>query len=85
MTAALIGGVSLFGGKGTALGVAIGALTIRFVVSGLSLGGSPFYVLTLAIGILLVVVIALELLVDRTDLRDRFREWRAQRAYRVAA
>ena len=85
VTAALIGGVSLFGGKGTALGVAIGALTIRFVVSGLSLGGSPFYVLTLAIGILLVVVIALELLVDRTDLRDRFREWRAQRAYRVAA
>ena len=81
VTAALIGGVSLFGGKGTAFGVAIGALTIRFVISGLSLGGSPFYVLTLATGVLLVFVIGLELLVDRSDLRDRFRE-RRERARR---
>lgn len=85
VTAALIGGVSLFGGKGNAFGIAIGALTIRFVVSGLSLGGSPFYVLTLATGILLVIVIALELLVDRTELRDQLREWRARRAQRAVA
>jgi ribose/xylose/arabinose/galactoside ABC-type transport system permease subunit len=80
VTAALIGGVSLFGGKGTAFGVAIGALTIRAVVSGLSLGGSPFYVLTLATGVLLVLVIAIELLIDRNEARDRFREWRRRRS-----
>lgn len=79
VTAALIGGVSLFGGKGTAFGVAVGTLTIRCVVSGLSLGGSPFYVLTLATGVLLVLVIAIELLIDRSEVRDRIREWQRRR------
>ena len=37
VTAALIGGVSLFGGKGSVFGIAIGALTLRFIISGLSL------------------------------------------------
>lgn len=66
-TAALIGGVAISGGKGNAFGIALGALTIRFLISGLSLRAEPFYVQTFAVGLLLIAVILLELLVDRPD------------------
>ena len=81
-TAALIGGVSLLGGKGSVIGIAIGALTLRFITSGLSLGGAPFYVLTLATGAVLIVVVVLELIVERpavrAGLRRRRDRWRAR-------
>ena len=57
VTAALIGGVSLFGGKGSALGIVTGTLTIRFLVSGLSLRGAPYYVERLAVGVLLHLLV----------------------------
>ncbi|MGF1616306.1 MAG: ABC transporter permease [Acidimicrobiia bacterium] len=76
VTAALIGGVSLFGGRGTVIGIAIGALTLRFIISGLSLEGAPFYVLTLATGVVLIVFVVLELVIDRPELGARWRRWR---------
>jgi ribose/xylose/arabinose/galactoside ABC-type transport system permease subunit len=79
VTAALIGGVSLFGGKGTALGIAVGALTIRALNSGLSLNGEPFYVLTLATGAVLILVVVLELTLSRSELRDQFLQRRLRR------
>lgn len=78
-TAALIGGVSLLGGRGSVFGIAIGALTLRFINSGLSLGGAPFYILTLATGIVLIVAVVLELLIGRPELRARWRRWRTER------
>ena len=78
-TAALIGGVSLLGGKGTVAGIAVGTLTLRFISSGLSLGGAPFYILTLATGAVLIVVVVLELVVERPQLRAGLRRWWAAR------
>ena len=78
-TAALIGGVSLLGGKGSVVGIAIGTLTLRFITSGLSLGGAPFYVLTLATGAVLIVVVVLELVVERPVVRAALRRRRARR------
>ena len=78
-TAALIGGVSLLGGRGSVFGIAIGALTLRFINSGLSLEGAPFYILTLATGIVLIVAVVLELLIGRPELRARWRRWRTER------
>jgi ribose/xylose/arabinose/galactoside ABC-type transport system permease subunit len=78
-TAALIGGVAITGGSGSVLGIAVGSLTLRFLISGLSLRAEPFYVLTFATGLLLLFVIALELIVDRPEARQRFREWRVRR------
>jgi ribose/xylose/arabinose/galactoside ABC-type transport system permease subunit len=79
VTAALIGGVSLFGGKGSVVGIAIGALTLRFLISGLSIEGAPYYVLTLATGIVLIVVVLLELLIGPHVLRSRWQRWRNRR------
>ena len=78
-TAALIGGVSLLGGKGSVYGIVVGTLTLRFITSGLSLGGAPFYVLTLATGAVLIVVVVLELVVERPAVRAGLRRWRARR------
>lgn len=83
-TAALIGGVAISGGSGSVLGIAVGSLTLRFVISGLSLRAEPFYVLTLATGVLLLIIIAIELLVDRPEARRRFREWQARRGREVS-
>ena len=84
-TAALIGGVSLLGGKGSVAGIAVGALTLRCISSGLSLGGLPFYVLTLATGVVLIAVVVLELLVGRPEVRNRLRRWRTRRQMRAGA
>jgi ribose/xylose/arabinose/galactoside ABC-type transport system permease subunit len=61
VTAALIGGVSLFGGVGTVLGIALGAFTLRCVISVLYLEGSQFYVENFVTGLLLLVVLAIEM------------------------
>jgi ribose transport system permease protein len=61
VTAALIGGVSLFGGVGTVIGIALGAFTLRCVISLLYLEGSQFYVENLVTGLLLLVVLAIEM------------------------
>ncbi len=85
VTAALIGGVSLFGGKGSVVGIAIGALTLRFLISGLSLEGAPFYVLTLATGAVLIVVVVLELVIGPHELRARWQRWRNRRRHLAGA
>jgi ribose/xylose/arabinose/galactoside ABC-type transport system permease subunit len=65
VTAALVGGVSLYGGKGSFVGIAVGALTLRFLVLGISSRGAPFYVESLATGALLLAVLLVELATGR--------------------
>ena len=65
VTAALVGGVSLYGGKGSFVGIAVGALTLRFLVLGISSRGAPFYVESLATGALLLAVLLMELATER--------------------
>ena len=69
VAAALIGGVSLYGGRGTALGIAIGTFTLRFVRSGMNLGGRPSYAIEMAIGLLLLFVVVLDLASNKGGMR----------------
>jgi ribose/xylose/arabinose/galactoside ABC-type transport system permease subunit len=80
VTAALVGGVSLLGGRGSAIGVFVGVLTIRFISSGLSLQGLPSYVESLAIGTLLLVVIVIDLASQSERLRARWQTFRRSEA-----
>jgi ribose/xylose/arabinose/galactoside ABC-type transport system permease subunit len=80
VTAALIGGVSLLGGRGGAVGVFIGVLTIRFISSGLSLQGTPFFVTSLAIGTVLLAVILFDLITQGERLLARWQAWRSSAA-----
>ena len=60
ITAVVIGGTSLFGGRGTLIGSLIGALIIATVENGLSLAGLDQAYRVLAIGILVILAVAVD-------------------------
>lgn len=60
ITAVVIGGTSLFGGRGTLVGTLIGALIITVVENGLSLAGLDQAYRVLAVGILVILAVAVD-------------------------
>ena len=60
ITAVVIGGVSLFGGRGRIWGVLIGALIVSVFRIGLNLAGVNIYYQNFAIGTLILVAVALD-------------------------
>lgn len=60
ITAVVIGGTSLFGGRGTVLGSLIGALIVGVFRNGLSLAGLDVYYQTLAVGILILLAVSVD-------------------------
>jgi fructose transport system permease protein len=60
ITAVVIGGTSLFGGRGTVIGSLLGALIVGVFRNGLSLAGFDALYQTLAIGILVLVAVAVD-------------------------
>lgn len=75
VTAALIGGVTLDGGRGTALGIAAGAIGLSFLQGMFGVLASPFYITSLVTGGLLLIVVAI-----RAPGVHRWRERRRARA-----
>jgi ribose/xylose/arabinose/galactoside ABC-type transport system permease subunit len=80
VTAALVGGISLYGGRGHIFSLAIGVLTLRFLISGFSARGAPTYIESLATGLLLLGVLVVEFSTESPQVR----EWRERRALRRA-
>lgn len=74
VTACLIGGIALSGGRGSILGILIGLLTIRFLVTGIASLGAPFWMQSLATGALLIFVIIAEAAIRYMIQRRRFAE-----------
>ncbi len=60
ITAVVIGGTSLFGGRGTMAGTLLGALLVTVVKNGLSLAGLDQAYRVLAIGLLVIAAVALD-------------------------
>lgn len=60
ITAVVIGGTSLFGGRGAVLGTLFGALIVQTFQSGISLAGVQSLYQVLAEGILVIVAVALD-------------------------
>jgi ribose transport system permease protein len=69
VTACLIGGIALEGGRGTVLGILIGLFTMRFLVGGMASLGAPYWLQSLAVGALLIFVLVVQL--GATVLRER--------------
>jgi len=65
ISAAVIGGASLSGGKGNILGSVLGALFITVISNFINLMGYSYYVGLIIKGILIVVIIALDRLRNR--------------------
>jgi ribose/xylose/arabinose/galactoside ABC-type transport system permease subunit len=76
--AAIVGGVSVVGGRGSPMGIAAGVLTLCILRSGLSAIGVEPHVHDLVTGIILVVIAVL----DAPDLMRRVTAWRLDRADR---
>jgi ribose/xylose/arabinose/galactoside ABC-type transport system permease subunit len=60
ITAVVIGGTSLFGGRGTVFGSLLGALIVGVFRSGLSLAGVDDQYRVLAIGVLVITAVAVD-------------------------
>ena len=61
VTAALIGGVSLYGGRGSMIGVFIGVLTLQLLLSGLQLLGAPNWAANLTTGLIMLAFLGVDL------------------------
>jgi ribose/xylose/arabinose/galactoside ABC-type transport system permease subunit len=81
VTAAILGGVSLVGGVGGALGIAAGALTLSLLQELFSLLAAPTYLSSLITGVLLV----LATFAAAPDLSARWKSFRSPRAVSVDA
>ena len=60
ITAVVIGGTSLFGGRGSILGTILGALIVFVFASGLSLAGVDDQYRVLATGVLVIVAVSID-------------------------
>jgi ribose/xylose/arabinose/galactoside ABC-type transport system permease subunit len=82
VTAALIGGVSVYGGRGRVLGIVLGVLTLQLLLGALALLSAPFWAADLATGVLLLVFLVVELAQEQSPARaalERARiRWSAQ-------
>ena len=67
ITAVVIGGTSLFGGRGRLIGTLLGALIVGVFRNGLSIARVDVLYQTLAIGLLVIVAVALDQWIRRTD------------------
>jgi rhamnose transport system permease protein len=65
VTMAVLGGVSILGGSGTIPGVVLAAIVMGLVTFGLGLLNVPGIVMSIFIGLLLILVIALPILIRR--------------------
>lgn len=65
ITAVVIGGASLFGGRGTILGTVIGSFVITVMVTGLILAGVQPFWQQVAVGAILIFAVAMDQLRDR--------------------
>jgi fructose transport system permease protein len=69
ITAVVIGGTSLFGGRGRLLGTFLGALTVGVFRNGLSLARVDVLYQTLAIGLLILAAVALDQWIRRAGTK----------------
>ena len=68
--AALLGGVSLYGGRGTVFNVGLGVAILTAVTAGLAARGEPASTVQLVTGLLLLLVIAVEFAGSRLGRRS---------------
>lgn len=71
--AALLGGVSLYGGRGTVFNVALGVAILSVISAGLAARGAPASLVQLVTGGLLLAVVALEFAAGRLGAAPIFR------------
>jgi len=70
ISAAVIGGVSLFGGRGEVRGALLGSLVIATVANGLNIGGFTTGAIYIVTGIILLLAVTLDTVATRLQQRS---------------
>src|SRR5437764_2878810 len=70
IAAVVLGGASIFGGRGTILGTVLGLFAIVILQNGLRLSGQPTELAGILTGFLLIVTILLDRLSRRSEARS---------------
>jgi rhamnose transport system permease protein len=65
ITAVVLGGTSIFGGRGTVIGTLLGLFAIGFLGNGLRLADAPAELAGVLVGVLLIVAIVMNLLITK--------------------
>jgi ribose/xylose/arabinose/galactoside ABC-type transport system permease subunit len=81
VTAVLIGGVSLYGGRGRVVGIFAGVATLQFLLAALALKSAPFWAADLATGVVLLAFLIIELLNEESVARTSLRRLRLARGH----
>jgi len=71
ITAVVLGGASIFGGRGTVLGTVLGLFAIVILQNGLRLSGQPAELAGILTGVLLVVTIMIDRLSRRSEAKPQ--------------
>ena len=74
ITAAILGGVSIAGGRGYVFSAALGALTLAFLRNGLTLVGESGFVQVIAIGVILLLSVLIDRAIERYRIRRETRQ-----------
>ena len=69
----ILGGVSVWGGKGSIVGIVLAAIVLGLVNFGLGLLNIPGIVMSIVVGLLLIVVVAVPALIERWSQRGTAR------------
>lgn len=70
ISAAVIGGVSLFGGRGEVRGALLGSLVIATVANGLNIGGYSTGAIYIVTGVILLLAVTLDAVARRLQVRS---------------
>ncbi|QXZ76550.1 ABC transporter permease (plasmid) [Rhizobium sp. AB2/73] len=84
VAAALIGGVSVYGGRGNMLGVFLGVLTLQILLSGLQMLGTPNWTANLATGIVLLAFLTVDLTNGKTPIATGLHRLKIRRNSRIS-
>lgn len=85
VAACLIGGISLYGGRGDVVNIVLGVLILSVLSAGMAAQGAQSYVTELYTGALLLVVITIDFVIARVSRRRKLRAVRTHLVLETAS
>jgi ribose transport system permease protein len=74
LTAAIVGGISMMGGKGNVVGLVVGIYIMQVIANGMQLAGWGSYPQYIVKGIILLLAVAFDAFKNRPEFAERFRK-----------
>lgn len=71
VSACLIGGISVYGGRGNVINIALGVVILALLAAGTAAASAPTFITDLLTGVLLILVVTIEFVLDRVIRRRR--------------